>query len=215
MKRYFRFHQILVLSTAAFVLLGAGAVAFYQAAATPSPIQIETDGCPCVGKLDAPIQMVLFEDFRCGSCRTFNEVVLPEIQTRYIDLGLAKFTVVPLAFLRGSKPLANAALAVYKIAPSRIIPFMHALFQNTESSSSERIMEISREVGGIDPFELKACLSTHCYYPELEKNFELAKEVMGRDFGTPALYINGIETSTGSFESVRIRVEKLMLKRSK
>jgi len=38
----------------------------------------------------------------------------------------------------------------------------------------------------------------------------LAKKLMGNSFGTPALYVNGVATSTGSFRAVQARIERAL-----
>ncbi|MBS0626134.1 MAG: thioredoxin domain-containing protein [Verrucomicrobia bacterium] len=215
MRLQFTFRQILVLGTAAFAMVTAGAGATILAFSLPEAVHIETAGCPCVGKKEAPVEIVLFEDFRCSTCRTFNETVLPEIETKFISSGRAKFTLIPLAFLRGSKPMANAALAVYQMAPDRFLPYVHTLFQAHAPLDQQGLLEAAQRVGGIDLVKLEACLASHCHYAELDRNMEIAKEVMGKDLGTPALYVNGVSTSTSSFEAVRSVVDKVAPKGQK
>jgi protein-disulfide isomerase len=208
------FLQILVLTTAlaASVLIAVGAV--YEASAPPQTSELLAEGRPRIGRLEAKIELVLIEDFRCGACRYFSEKIFPHIQKTYIDTGLAYCVIVPVSFLDGSEPLANAALAVYKLAPERLLPYMHALFDHfngRESNGMEpkEVIEVAEKVGGIDVKRLRELVEANAFAMQLEKNLDWAQRIMGRNFGTPAFYVNGMKTSTSSIEAVIRRIEKL------
>jgi protein-disulfide isomerase len=215
MNRYFTCKQILVLGTSCLACLVLGAGWFYYTKKLPTPVHIEIAGCPVLGEKGAPVHMVLFEDFRCGSCKSFNLQLLPKIQAHYIDPGYARFTIVPLAFIQGSKPLANSALAVYHIAPDRLLSYMHGLCQGfgeieTRTSTHQQLINLAKSIGGIDLLQFKTCVMTDCYEAILEKNLILAKEIMGKEFGTPMLYINGIPGSIGSFEAIQAMMDQFL-----
>lgn len=215
MTRRFRIKKTLVVATIFAALLALAAGFFFRGKGTVNTAALEIPGCPILGKKDAPIQMVLFEDLRCIGCREFNLEILPFIQTKYIEPGLARFTIVPLAFLPGSKPLGNAVLAVNKIAPSRVASYVHALSQetiegNTDVVLQQKLMNLAKAIGGIDLLELKSCIVTDCHYSRLDENFELAKKIMGSNFSTPTLYINGTPITTNSLQSIEAKMELLL-----
>ena len=106
------------LLTAVFLL---GSI-FYKTTLLPHPIAINTAGHPTIGT--GPIEMVIFEDLCCTNCRVFTENIFPQITSQYVETGKARLTVVLISFGNHAKPLANAALAVYKIAPTRFLPFI-------------------------------------------------------------------------------------------
>lgn len=215
MKRLFRTNQILVFATATLAFLALASGFFWQTRGSVSPGSLEIANCPFLGRKDAPIQMVLFEDLLCRGCREFNLEILPRIQSKYIEPGIVQFTVVPLAFLPGSKPVGNAVLAVYHIAPERTAAYMHAVSEGIAVSGSEamlqqKLINLAKAIGGIDLLEFKTCVMTDCHYDILEQNFSLAQKVMGKEFGTPTLYINGAPVKVSSFKSVEIKVEQLL-----
>lgn len=208
-------HQIFVLVVAlvACLLFSSGIVYRKFLASKPVPIMM-TDGHPSLGSRDARIGILIIEDFRCCACRAFIEEVFPKIKKRYIDTGVAYCILVPVAFLDGSKPLANAALAVYKIAPERFFPYVHAIFKHfgmREIHGSERdeLVKIAEQVGGIDMKVLQHCVESNCHFAELDRNLNWAERIMGKDFGVPALFVNGIPTSTGSLDAISHRIEKM------
>ena len=124
----------LVLATAIGALLFLVGAAIYCAAQREVPALIDPRGHPSIGT--GAIHLVIFEDFLCPNCRAFTEEILPHITTRYIETGLARYTMVPLAFLEGSKPLANAALGVYAQAPNQFLPFVQEVLRK-ESLQTE------------------------------------------------------------------------------
>jgi protein-disulfide isomerase len=151
---------------------------------------------------------VIFEDFRCINCRTFSEEVFPQISHAYIETGKARFTIVPLAFLDGSKALANAALGVYDHAPDRFLPFIGELFR-VKAVRRREILAAAQTVGGIDPYYLARCMDHDLYGKVLEANLNWAKQILGHQFGTPALLINGVPTSTASFDEIAHRIDQI------
>lgn len=204
---------VLIASCIALVLLGSAVVYRWVLTSQPVPIMV-TDGHPILGSRDAKIGLLVVEDFRCCACRAFIEEVFPQIRQRYIDTGIAYCMLVPVAFLDGSKPIANAALAVFKIAPERFFPYVHAVFKHfgtREIHGSERneLVKIAQELGGIDLEALQKCVESNCYFADLDRNLNWAERIMGKEFGVPALYINGIPTSTVSLEGIAGRIEKL------
>ncbi len=207
--------QLFVLSASclSIALVASAMIYRWVSSSQPVPIMV-TDGHPSIGSRDAKVGILIIEDFRCCACRTFIEEVFPQIRKRYIDTGVAYCILVPVAFLDGSKPLANAALAVFKIAPDKFFPYVHAIFKHfgtREIHGSERneLIKIAQELGGIDLEALRKCVESNCYFSELDRNLHWAERIMGKEFGVPALYVNGIPTSTVSMEAIRGKIEKV------
>lgn len=204
--------KILVLSTAAaaifFLIIGA----VYHFSKEPDTVVLETIGFPSFGNRAAKIEVVIIEDFRCCNCKEFTERVFPQIEARYIESGQVRFTIVPVAFIAGSKPIANAALDVYCNSPERFFAYVKEILPRCQSNEipSSTLLQIAKMVGGIDLAQLENCMQTNCHYWELEKNLQWAQAVMGKDFGTPALYVNGKPTSTRSFEAVQSRIDQIL-----
>jgi protein-disulfide isomerase len=204
---------ILSMTCVSLALMGCAVIYRQHLASQPVPIMV-MDGHPSIGSRDAKIGMLLIEDFRCYACQSFIDEVFPTVRKKYIDTGVAYCIVVPVAFLDGSKPLANAALAVFKIAPTRFFPYVHAIFKHfglREIHGSERneLVKIAEAVGGIDLEALQKCVESNCYFTELDRNLDWAERIMGKGFGVPALFINGVPTSTASVDAISGRIEKM------
>lgn len=196
----------IVLVTAIFAAFFLGIAFLYKKTLVPDPVQINMMGQPTIGS--GAIEMVVFEDLRCANCRIFTEDIFPQIVAQYVQSGRARLVLILIAFGEESKPLSNAALTVYKIAPDRFLPFILELL-HTKAVGKEEILQAASKTGGIDPDLLAESIDAHTYYPEIDRNLDLARSLMGDDFGTPTLFINGIETSTDSFQDIVRRVNRL------
>ncbi|HEY4255191.1 MAG TPA: DsbA family protein [Chlamydiales bacterium] len=208
------FQQVLILVTAAMALCLISGAALFQVLRIPDALEILTKEQPTTGNRQAQVEVVVFEDFLCSECLQFNETIFPQIEEKYIGTNEIRYTLIPVSFIDHSKPIANAALAVYKLAPTRFFAYAHALFryfgENRADSDTGVLLKIADEVGEISQKELLKAIQTEQYYPELDQNLYLAKRLMGTDFGTPALYVNGIATPTGSFRSVQVRIDRAL-----
>ncbi|OGN63314.1 MAG: hypothetical protein A3E80_02255 [Chlamydiae bacterium RIFCSPHIGHO2_12_FULL_49_9] len=208
--------KIVVLATAGLAFALMICMGVYHALCWPDPIELNTEGFPSLGDKSAKVEIVLFEDFHCAHCREFTKEIFPEIENEYIKTGKARYVIVLLAFMDGSKPLANGAMAVFESTPERFFPFVNAIFRKMgeEPVVESDLFGIAEEVGGIDLNYLKSCIRNHCYYAQLDSALQWAKNVMGKNFGTPALYVNGVRVSTTSFYDVQAAVLEFGNRRS-
>jgi protein-disulfide isomerase len=179
---------------------------FYKTTLFPNPLVINTEGQPSIGT--GAIEVIVFEDLCCTNCRTFTEEIIPKIASRYVDTGKVRLILIPVSFGNHSKLHANAALTVYKMAPDKYISFILGLTA-AKASGKEAILNVADMVGGIDREQLAYSIDHNLYYAEIDQNLVWARSLMGSDFGTPTLFINGIETSTDSFDAVVRRIEKI------
>ncbi len=98
--------KILVLMTAAVFLLALAVLATFSRNSAPRPIVVTA---PFFGNRESPVELVLFEDFKCDACHLFSRNMLPHIVAEYLTPQRISLKIVPLGFLHDSKILANAA----------------------------------------------------------------------------------------------------------
>lgn len=206
---------VLTTALAAFALLSSASLLYHNFRA-PMAIVLETSRYPSFGNPSAKVHVVIIEDFNCKGCRKFMQEVYPKIQANYVSQGQVRYTVVPVAFLSGSKPIANAALEVYRRSPDRFMPFVEGIFVDAEhlEMNERALIRIARRVGGIDLERLHRCMETRCHYAELDQNLAWAQGVMGRQFTTPAVYVNGVSTSPSSYSAIKEQIEEILKERS-
>lgn len=175
-----------------------------------SPIAIQTQGFPSIGKAAAPVEVVLIEDFQCKNCRSFSKKVLPKLQSKYVKEGKVRFVLVPVSFLTGSQAIANAVLEVYHQNPRQFFPYLKDVLIHEGEVKVSDLLRLANRVQGIDMEKLRSCIENGCHNQELEKNLGWAQRVMGSQFRTPALYVNGAAGSTYSFEAIQYQIDLIL-----
>ena len=53
-----------------------------------------------LGQEDAPVEIAVFEDFKCPACQFFDAEVMPQIERELIDTGQARIYLCQLPFYR-------------------------------------------------------------------------------------------------------------------
>lgn len=201
-----KFMKILVLFTTLIALLIFGGFAIYENQF--KEVKIATNVAP--GKAE----LVLYEDFRCFGCRTFNQEILPKIQAKYGKTGKIEFKFMVLAFLKDSKSIGNAALEVMHQAPDRFEAYSYEIFSHIdemdEENTNEMLVRLAEKVGGVDIGALKNCMATECHYAELDQNLQTARSVMGKHLQIPALFINGSPVAVLNFPAIQKRIDQAM-----
>ena len=109
----------LVWATLAFFCAVLGAVGVYRFVYSPKILAIHAELYPSIGNREAEIEIIVFEDLVCHTCRYFTMEVFPMIQSTYIAPGIVKYvmSIFPIAFLPNSEEIANAALSVFAQEP--------------------------------------------------------------------------------------------------
>jgi protein-disulfide isomerase len=194
------FNKLLVSVTAALFLLSLCLGRLFR----PDEFHaIDTSRFPRLGHEKAPIEMVVFEDLRCIECREFHLNVLPSIRQRYIDTGKVHCAFVLLAFLENSPPLARTALAIFEKKPDLFFSFVDLVYQQelpAESTGGECLAKLPKlKIENSSRFDLI-----------LQENERLGEKLMKENFGTPTVFINGVEVKTLSVESLESEIEKAL-----
>jgi protein-disulfide isomerase len=202
----------LIFSTLAIALSLFSSAVIYQTMRTRPPVVVQAERFPSIGKSSAPIEVVLIEDFQCKNCRVFSQKIIPKIKSHYVDSGKVRFTLVPVSFLAGSQAIANAALEVYRQNPTQFFTYLKDVLIHEGPIKSADLVRLARRLQGINLAQLENCIATGCHNQELENNLRWAMGIMGDQFRTPALYINGSPGSTYSFEAIQYQVEQILAK---
>lgn len=202
--------KILVLATALAALLALAAITVFLKRFGPNAIEVKA---PIFGDLEAPIELVIFEDFKCPGCRLFSENVLPQLESEYLNSEKIRLKVIPLGFLHESKMLANAALEVYQLSPDQFLPYTKLIFERfahveVDAAAATLLIDLAKQLGDIDLYKLKACIDGGCHYPELERNLNQARSLMGKKVRIPALYVNGVRVGTDDYKEIQQAIER-------
>lgn len=146
-----------------------------------------------IGKADAPIQIVAYEDYQCPSCDLFSTQTEPQLITDYISKGLARLTYKDFAFI-GQESLDAAVAARCAGEQGLFWPYHDYLFANQSAKensgklSAEFLKSIATKVGA-DVTAFSACVAT-----DAPKQAVAADTTEGQNAGvkaTPTLIVNG------------------------
>jgi protein-disulfide isomerase len=201
-------HQRLVVYTLVVIVFVNAVIFSVIKLQPPHQLNIEVSKGLTFGYPKAPVEIVLFEDVLCSNCRWFMSEIFPMIQRDFIQTGKAKFTIIPLAFMEGSRELTNAMICVYQHDPAKFFPFLHEVFEEVDDYSEEELIKAVQRVGKLPYRSIRTCIKQDRYFPLLKENYDLGKQLMGDSFGTPTLFIDGVMTPYHSYHLIALRIEK-------
>lgn len=197
---------VLVIGTliaALLIALAVYAVRGGSGGAGGDTVNFDLEGQPVLGQADAPVTVVVFEDFKCPNCKRFEEEFLPEIRSQYLDTGKAKLVSMNFPFLAeaarlpedDSKYAAQAVECALVQGGSEAYENLKQIIFRAQGPESElwatksRLKELAQNVEGLDQARFATCLDNDETAAAVEAD-ETQAERAGAT-GTPAVYVNG------------------------
>lgn len=196
-----RLIKIVMLSIVALIIIAVFAFYYLEPILTtrslPTAIAINTENQPTLGNPKAPIHIVAFEDLKCSNCARFNIEMMPFIKKQYIDTGIAKYTMINVAFIPGSMPAANAAHCVYTQNHALYFDYTNYIFdhqppENQNWTTVPNLLNYASQIKGIDINTLAQCIIKSPYDAFIHANLAQAIKLMHNGVATPTIYINGV-----------------------
>lgn len=159
-------------------------------------ITLETSNQPTTGSATAKIHIVAFEDLKCVNCAIYSTQLYPKIKEKYIDTGVADYTLIPLAFIPGSIAAANAAYCLYHQNTEDFFKFVDYVYKNQPDEMldwaiPQTLSDFAKASTDANIPDLQACIEDQTYYLQLQDNLKYASDVMGEMVATPRLFVNG------------------------
>jgi protein-disulfide isomerase len=175
-----------------------------------SATAFDTQGRPLLGNPDAAVTMVVFEDFRCPACQTFELSVFPAIERDYVDTGRVKVVAMSLPVVNpvaASEHVARVAKCVYQQSNDAFWEMKPPLFRSQpELGDARRAVELALSYApGIDAGALDACLGDPASFQLVRNDVELATSLQVR--GTPSIFVNGQMVATPTAAAVRAALD--------
>ena len=143
------------------------------------------------GSTTAPATIIEYASLTCSHCAAFHETTWPEVKTKYIDTGLAKFILREF-------PLDKLAAAAFMLArcagPEKRNLLIDRLFsQQKDWAFVDRPMAplfaIAKQAG-LSEGDSEACLKNQELYEKVNQGRDRAAEAFNID-ATPTFFING------------------------
>ncbi len=194
--------KFIALLTGALLLLGFGFYVYfsYKDPSFPPSIPIYTKGQPTFGSKDAKVHIVVFEDPTCSTCQSFHQNVYPVLRREYIDTGQVKYTVVLVAFLPNSRPVAKALFCAMAQSPESFFTLLNMFYKNQVYENtppnvvSGKIVALAEKIGTpLSIPKMQDCIASNNYSDEISQNTTYAKDLLGDYLQTPTLFVNGMK----------------------
>ncbi len=164
---------------------------------TPKPINASVVGRN-LGDPNAPVKVVIYEDFRCVACRDYTQLIEPDIIRDYVETGKVYYSFANFIVIDGndgtdaSRRSANAALCAAD--QNKFWEYHDTLYANqiTESASlysNDRLTTMAENVG-LDMTAFNQCYKAKKFNADIETDISSALALSVR--GTPSIFVNGV-----------------------
>ena len=148
--------------------------------------RIDVTNAPFNGPQDAPVTLVVFDDYQCPYCKAL-EPVLQQVLTKYPKEAKLVVKQFPLSQIHDfARKAAIAALAASK--QGKFWEMHSKLFANQEQLSDAKVEEIARELK-LDMKKFTEDQKDPTIASQIDTDTKHAVEA--KVPGTPAIYING------------------------
>ncbi|MFB6265492.1 MAG: thioredoxin domain-containing protein [Candidatus Nanohaloarchaea archaeon] len=208
---------ILLLVAGGYGLVSTGIVQFSTEKGPTGKVTaqgIDVEGEPYIGNASAPVTMVIYEDFQCPYCKQFEQRIVPRVKNDYVEEGKVRIVWKDFAFLGpDSMTAATASQCVWKLTEDSSVywDWHKAMFQHQDAENAgwggkEDVLELTRNVEGVDAGEVRKCMDNQAVEDEV-----LEDRSNGRSngvSGTPTVFINGIKVQSLSYSRYRSLIEQ-------
>jgi len=171
----------------------------------------DLSGQPSLGKADAPVKVVLFEDFKCPACKSFEEVNFKKLNDDYISQGKVELYFVNFAFIGpDSTTAAIATECVWEQNHEDFWKYKKLLFANQGDESKqwatkEFLVDLANQIPELDPTELENCLSSTRYDEDVKNDYKMG--VAAGVNSTPSAFVNGKYVNPNSYSQLSNAIE--------
>ena len=143
------------------------------------------------GSPAAPVTIIEYASMTCTHCAAFHDTTWPELKSKYIDAGRAKFILREFPL----DPLATAAFMLARCAgPDKRNLLLDQLFtqQKTWAFVDKPIAPLLAMVKtvGFSQTDFETCLRNEELYEQVNQSRERAAEAFNID-STPTFFVNG------------------------
>ena len=153
------------------------------------------------GPADAPVTLVLFDDFQCPYCARLVPTIEQIIQA-YPNQVRVVFKHFPLSMHKFARQAAVASIAARN--QGKFWPLHDQLFANYNQLNDEKIRALAASVG-LDMERFDKDIQDPALQQEIAADMQLGTSSGVR--GTPAVYINGVQLKDRSLAGFRKAID--------
>jgi protein-disulfide isomerase len=161
-------------------------------APTARPASVVQNG-HTLGDPSAAIVITEYLDFQCPFCRRTAIEVMPAIEQQFIESGVAKLEIHPIAIL-GSESVRSAAAAECASEQGKFFAFHDILYANQAGEQQgafkdSRLKEMATSLG-LDTSAFNSCFDASTHDDQVEANTADARNT--GITSTPTVLVNGV-----------------------
>jgi protein-disulfide isomerase len=200
--------QRLTLITVAVALLVVAGILIAPRLGSPDVADLDVTGQPILGQADAPVTVVVFEDFRCPGCQAFELNVMPGVRRDYVEAGDVRVVYMNLPVLGpASEYVARIGECVFRQSNDAFWEMKPPLYRaQTELDNGRRAVELALTYApGLDAGALDACLADPSSLEDVRADAATATELGLRS--TPSVLVDGVAVSSPSEAVVRAAID--------
>lgn len=164
--------------------------------------EIDTAGSPARGPADAPVTIVLFDDFQCPYCAKLVPT-LKQVEQLYPEQVRIAFKHYPLGMHKFARPAALAALAAER--QGKFWEYHDQLFANYNQLDTAKLNEIATNLQ-LDLARFNKDQADPALAARIDQDMREAQQLGVR--GTPAVFINGRQLQDRSLNGFRGAIEQ-------
>jgi len=153
------------------------------------------------GPADAPVTLVLFDDFQCPYCARLVPTI-EQIMQAYPNQVRVVFKHFPLSMHKFARQAAVASIAARN--QGKFWPLHDQLFANYNQLNDEKIRALAASVG-LDMEQFDKDIQDPALQQEIAADMQLGTSSGVR--GTPAVYINGVQLKDRSLAGFRKAID--------
>ncbi|MFC3322047.1 DsbA family protein [Mesorhizobium cantuariense] len=163
-----------------------------------------------LGKDDAKVTIVEYASMTCPHCAHFAETTFPDLKTKYIDTGKARYILREFPF----DPSAEAGFMLARCAKDNYYPMVDVLFRQQANwagvqNTKDALLQISK-LAGFTQESFEACLTDQKLLDDVRSVQKRGANEFKVD-STPTFFING-KTYKGamSIEEISAIIDPLL-----
>lgn len=187
--------RLLIVVTVVLAVAAVAAVFVIPRLVAPSnrgeASQFALDAQPRKGPADAPVDVVVFEDFLCPHCGTFAESVAPRLDREYVADGrIAYYAVNFVVIGPESERIAQVGECVFEQGNDAFWSFEQVAYRSQSGLDEQRAIELAHEyVDGLDRDALRSCIDENRGLESVRADGRRAQELGVTS--TPTVFVSG------------------------
>jgi len=202
--------QKLTLATLGILALAAlGFIVYLLFNANNLSVTAEGSGYadqPTLGQANAPVKLILFENFLCEHCAAFEAEAFPQLKRDYIDTGKVEVYYINLAWGEERARLAGlAGECAYRQNEGAFWNYKTALYEAQLTWQDLNDLVTLAASSELDANALRTCIEEARYQDEVQRDLDLADEVGVQ--GTPSIVIGDQGLQGPSYETLKRVIE--------